>query len=384
MVSFVSYYIPSFKAGGPVKTIKNMIEQLDDFQFFVITRDRDLGDKKPFSNVKFGSWQKLGNACVMYLSPKSQSLWKLAKTINKTEFDLLYLNSFFDFSFTIKPLLARRMRLVRPCPIILAPRGEFSQGALAIKPIKKKLFIKLSGWLGLYKGVIWQASTDLEKSDIIRALNVSLEDVLVARDLPPGNSDEALEKDLTLNEVCKVVFLSRISPIKNLLFALKAISYVKADVIFDIYGPIEDEGYWKTCVKLMEKMPENIKVRYFGPVLPDQVADVFSGYDLFLFPTLGENYGHVIAESLVSGTPVLLSDQTPWRGLARYKLGWDLSLEAEAFSEKINQVAEMEPVDRLSWRKKVYIDSSKLINKDKDIEDNVRLFESALDFFNKG
>jgi hypothetical protein len=38
-------------------------------------------------------------------------------------------------------------------------------------------------------------------------------------------------------------------------------------------------------------------------------------YDLFLFPTLGENYGHVISEALASGCPVVISDQTPWRNL---------------------------------------------------------------------
>ena len=35
-------------------------------------------------------------------------------------------------------------------------------------------------------------------------------------------------------------------------------------------------------------------------------------HDLFVFPTLGENFGHVIYESLMCGTPVLVSDNTPW------------------------------------------------------------------------
>jgi glycosyltransferase involved in cell wall biosynthesis len=43
------------------------------------------------------------------------------------------------------------------------------------------------------------------------------------------------------------------------------------------------------------------------------VPGVFRQYDLFVFPTRGENFGHVIIESLSVGTPVLLSDRTPWR-----------------------------------------------------------------------
>jgi hypothetical protein len=69
ILSFVAYYLPSYKAGGPVKTIQNMIEQLEDFNFFIVTRDRDLGDQGPFSNVEINSWQNLENTSVRYLSP---------------------------------------------------------------------------------------------------------------------------------------------------------------------------------------------------------------------------------------------------------------------------------------------------------------------------
>ena len=48
--------------------------------------------------------------------------------------------------------------------------------------------------------------------------------------------------------------------------------------------------------------------------------------DLFFLPTRGENFGHVIAEALSVGTPVLISDQTPWRKLAAVGLGHDLPL----------------------------------------------------------
>ena len=61
----------------------------------------------------------------------------------------------------------------------------------------------------------------------------------------------------------------------------------------------------------------------------DEVLSALSGHDLFFLPTLGENYGHVIHEALLSGSQVLLSDQTPWRGLTEAGLGWDLPLEGK-------------------------------------------------------
>ena len=43
-----------------------------------------------------------------------------------------------------------------------------------------------------------------------------------------------------------------------------------------------------------------------------------------------ENYGHSIVEALLCGTPVLISDSTPWRGLEAEGVGWDLPIADEA------------------------------------------------------
>ena len=51
---------------------------------------------------------------------------------------------------------------------------------------------------------------------------------------------------------------------------------------------------------------------YHGELQPDAVVTTFARYDAFAFPTLGENFGHVIAESLSAGCAVICSDQTPW------------------------------------------------------------------------
>ena len=382
--TLIKNYYPSYRAGGPVKSIRQMVDKLSiNLNFSVLCADRDLGDKNSFSNIEVNSWQAVDNSLVMYLAPETLSLKHITHVINTAEFDVLYLNSFFDFNFTIKPLLARRFSLVKPCPVVLAPRGEFSSGALALKPFKKKLFIKLSSWLGLYCGIIWQASSELEKQDIISALSIDPSSIFIAKDLPPKVSVSIGGLALKPNEICKIVFLSRISPMKNLDFALQVLGKVESTLVFDIYGPIEDKEYWQACLDLIEKLPSNIVVNYCGAVTPDQVADVFSGYDLFFFPTRGENYGHVIAESLSVGTPVLLSDQTPWQNLENDKLGWDLPLDLVLFARKIEEVANMDAESRLSWRQEVAVNSVSKINNEQDIADNIALFEFAVESFKK-
>ncbi len=53
LLVFISFYLPGFKAGGPIKTIQNMVTQLDgDLDFCIVTRDRDLGDTEAYSSIK--------------------------------------------------------------------------------------------------------------------------------------------------------------------------------------------------------------------------------------------------------------------------------------------------------------------------------------------
>jgi glycosyltransferase involved in cell wall biosynthesis len=116
---------------------------------------------------------------------------------------------------------------------------------------------------------------------------------------------------------------------------------VLGDVSYDIYGPVEDEEYWSECKRIISTLTPNVRVKYMGMVEHERVREVFADHDLFLFPTLGENYGHVICEALSAGCPVLISDQTPWRDLQEQGVGWDIPLEeTERFRAIIQQCVD--------------------------------------------
>lgn len=348
----LDYYLPGYKAGGPIRTIANMIERLgDEFEFHIITSDRDLGDGHPYPGMAVGSWQQVGKAQVLYL-PRSEigfSVWH--RLLRDTPYDLIYLNSFFS-RLSIKIIILRWMRLLTKKPIILAPRGEFSPGALSIKSLKKHLYIAFAKALGLYGGVIWQASSEYEMKDIVsvfgsRAMS-GTSSIQIASDLPPSppRDSELGERPIKQAGSARIVFLSRIARQKNLDFAIKLLTEVNGKVEFDIYGPIEDQVYWGECQRLIKLLPDNIRVSYGGTIPPDRALFTFSQYHLFLFPTRGENFGHVILEALNAGCPVLTSDQTPWSQLAARQAGWCLPLsEPEQFHRVLNELVSMDQTE---------------------------------------
>jgi glycosyltransferase involved in cell wall biosynthesis len=335
ILTFTRYYLPGYLGGGPIRTLANMVERLsDDYQFLIVTMDRDMGERQPYANVKRDEWNQVGNAHVFYATPASLSLSSLARLIRETPHDVLYLNSFFDPIFSIRPLLAMWLRLVPRRPTLIAPRGEFSAGAFKLKRWKKAPYSKLGSMVGLFDGVVWHASTSLEAADIRRVLHNPAaeirvaENIAVAPDLLQATSHyEPSAVGETAGSRLRVCFLSRIARKKNLDFALRVLALVKIPVRFSIFGPREDAEYWTECQHLISNLPANISVEYCGSVAHDEVRAVIAQHDLFFLPTHGENFGHVFLEAWSAGVPILVSDQTPWRSLAARGLGWDIPLD---------------------------------------------------------
>ncbi|SMC26711.1 Glycosyltransferase involved in cell wall bisynthesis [Desulfacinum hydrothermale DSM 13146] len=353
-----------------------MVDHLgSEFDFLIVTSDRDATDSYPYPNISVNAWNSVGKANVCYVPPQRRTLRFLAQLMRETPHDILYLNSFFDPVFTLQPLLARRLGLIPNRPTLIAPRGEFSQGALALKRWKKKPYLSIAKKLGLYRHLFWQASSRYEAEDIRCSMGraVSARKIHIAPNLPSiccFQKDHARSR--TQQNYLRVVFLSRITPMKNLDFAMKVLPRVSVPVKFDIYGPIRDQTYWEQCQKITAMMPEHVSVRYHGAITNDRVLTTLSEYDLFFLPTAGENYGHAILEAMMAGLPVLISDQTPWRNLETQGLGWDLSLdEPERFVRAIEQEAQLPPDQRLMRKRRIkkqaanYVMNSEAVNQNR-------------------
>jgi glycosyltransferase involved in cell wall biosynthesis len=378
---FVGTYIPGYKAGGPIQSIKNLVDQLgNDFEFKIITSDRDFGDNKTFNNIKQGIWNKVNKASVYYLSQNESSLGKLKKLLNLYSHDVLYLNSFFSPVFTIKPLILRRLGMIKKVPIIIAPRGEFSLGALKLKKIKKYLYFETARLFGLYNNIIWQASSKCEEKDIRRLFGSKIS-VIIAPNLPPPlykQEKQLNRRNIKIAGSLKIIFLSRISKKKNLIGALNILKKLSGKVLFDIYGPLEDKDYWIKCTKIIKELPNNIRVQYIDAVKHEQVKTLMKEHDLFFLPSFGENFGHVILEALVSGCPVLISDQTPWQNLERKGIGWDLPLNCpEKFQDVLQKCIDMNEQEYRILSERAHKFGLKIIEDKTTLNQNRKLFYKA-------
>lgn len=345
IVIFMGRYLPGVKDGGPIQTIANLVEQLGDvYAFEVVCLDRDHGDTIPYPNIRYDQANPQGKASVWYYETSHMTREYVLKRCQDAS--LIYVcGPYSDYS---RKVLKLHKQKKLSAPIVLASMGTFSQGALRIKRLKKAVYLKLLHYIGYFKNLTWSVTSTYEAEDLTRFLG-SRVTYHIAQDLPSKPLEVLPQKSQDSSVRC--IYLSRITPIKNLLASLEILKGVPQSIIFDVYGPIEDKAYWEQCQQSMTLLPKNIKVSYKGVVASGESMSVFSDYDAFLFPTQGENFGHVIYEALAVGCIPLISDQTPWQDLASHQAGYVFPVKAlDEFQHALTSLIEMSSQKRETLR----------------------------------
>ena len=107
----------------------------------------------------------------------------------------------------------------------------------------------------------------------------------------------------------------------------------------------------------------------------EDIISVFNKHHVFLFPTLGENFGHVISEALIGGCPVIISDQTPWRNLEEAQVGWDIKLNCtQKFIESIQKCVDLDEDRYRQLSTNAFNFGKSLSNNTADINQSIQMF----------
>jgi glycosyltransferase involved in cell wall biosynthesis len=242
-------------------------------------------------------------------------------------------------------------------------------GALAIKPVKKKVFLTAARLLGLFRGVRWHASTEVERAEILTHMPGS--EVHTAMNVPLFDANVTPVK---MDQGLTWVMVGRIQQKKNLHFALEALQDVdlKGKLLrVELVGPAEDEVYLQHLLSLCKP---GLDIVHVGAVPPHELREVWGRSHALLMPTTHENFGHAVVEAWAHGRPVLLSDQTPWKGLSEADLGWDVPLEKSLWVTRMQEAIQW-PTE--AWQAMSEACVSKhlgLVEDDNLVRSNVQLF----------
>ncbi len=152
---------------------------------------------------------------------------------------------------------------------------------------------------------------------------------------------------------------------------------VKGKACLSIAGPIEDARYWAECLDQIDNIGDPGMIRYVGAIPADGAISFLSRFDLFVFPTLGENFGHVVLESLAAGTPVIVGNDTPWHKIETVGAGWICDpASPEAVAELIERFLALDGETRMRMRAAARDLARQVLNDPGSVDANRAMFRA--------
>jgi len=250
---------------------------------------------------------------VHYLPWLGSGSWQLPLGLNALrqavrQADLVHCYGLYNLLCPAAAYLARRAGR----PYLLEPLGMYVPRARNVraKTLYNRIFTaRLARWAA---GVIAASAHEAEElSGLVAGERISLRahgvDLAPFRTQPDGptfRSAHGFGPDERL-----ILFLGRISPIKNLeqlVAAFKEATLEDARLL--LVGPMLEPDYAARLSALIADLGLADRVLLAGPLYgPDKLA-ALAAADLFVLPSLSESFGNAAAEAVAAGVPVLLTE----------------------------------------------------------------------------
>ena len=300
VLASIEWFTPAFRAGGIISSLANQVAHLSpEIDFLIVCSNRDL--LGPMAEIdQPDCWCKQEGYRVLYCSQSPN--W--SRILIETNPDIIYINGIFNGPFCRALLSTSRKTTI---PVVLAAHGMLSPNALAIKWWLKKPWLWLNQKMGVFRNVIWHASSSTEEQQINHWFPDA--EIKIAQNLPPRAA-----KDISApSETLKFLSVGRIHPIKNFGFAAECLAVLtrilNVPIAYHLIGPVEDE---QERDQILKHSGGQFTIELLGAKNPNDLANHYQKATCLLAPSLTENFGVVVAEAMGNGLPVVVSDQTPW------------------------------------------------------------------------
>lgn len=362
----IPWFLPAFRAGGPIRSVANLIESFPEAEYYIYTSDTDVNGAM-LDNVVSNEWVPYNDRTQVWYAGPGKISQNLLKQTELLKPDVLLMIGLYSWHYTLVPLIYCKVKKK-----IISVRGMLHPGALSRKKLKKRLFLKGFRLFELQYKASFHATDSKEKEFIHNHLGETA-NVFVAANFPTILQKMQLPEKA---ETLKLISICLVSPMKNILLILDALQQVSTPVEYSIYGSIKDEEYWMKCKNAIKNLPTHISVRHEGELPPAKLNEALSDSHVFILPSESENFGHAIYEALSAGRPVITSEFTPWKGLKAANAGINVPLEKGPIAEAITFFATLSDLELERWSQGASDYASNNVDKEKTIAGYRSMFDT--------
>ncbi|GAC1652633.1 MAG: glycosyltransferase [Herpetosiphon sp.] len=356
------YYYPELKFGGPPQKIHALSRHLAD-------RGHDVRVVTFHSERPRGYHAAVEGVDVRYLWWVGKGAWPLPLDLAKLsaavqQADVVHCYGLYNFLCPTVALMAR----VHHRPYLLEPLGMYVPRArnTGAKLVYHRLF---TGWMARRATAV--VATSPQEVGELAGLTISHRLVLRRN----GTDLDAFKKlpeptmfrtqyQIDPHERI-ILFIGRISPIKNLEQLVQAFASVSIDrARLVLMGPMLEPGYATRLRTLITTLGLHNRIHIIGPLYNAEKLAVLAAADLFVLPSLYESYGNAAAEAVAAGVPVLLTEGCGLAPVIHGRAGMAVHANVTALAEGLRAMLDepqrtaftrrrTEVLSELSWEQPI-------------------------------
>ncbi len=326
--------IPCMQAawGGPSTCTCDLLNGLHEIGAKVDLLTTDFAQKDDFMLGEGEPWMKT----VKYDWRTPLAFSKNFKSfLEVSNYDIYHTNTIWLYPSHVTCKVAREKNR----PYVLSPHGMLYPTALKVSAWKKWPIKKLWVDEDIRKATCLHATCEQEMK-YIRDYGYHGPVAIIPN---PVVFPDGIEIKSSFPDVPKMGYLGRLHPIKkveNLLYgAALATEHGWQSFRIEIMGK-GTEDYEDFLRSEVQRLGLNERVDFVGFVSGREKYERLASLWALFVPSAQENFGMIVPEALICGTPVYASTGTPWKELTEFQCGWWGDNTPEMIAHVIEEVME--------------------------------------------
>jgi glycosyltransferase involved in cell wall biosynthesis len=317
-------FYPAFAYGGTVNVSYHLSKALAEKGHDVAVYTSDTLDKHSrqknrymeHQGIRINYFKNVSNLLAWHRFPFYPGLVAALKK-NIKDFDIVHLHGTRNFQNIVATHYAKKYGI----PYIVQPHGSLPR--MVEKQNLKKIFDVLWGNDVLKNASKVIAVSETESKQLIQA-RIPQEKIVV---IPNGVDDASLVNPTRLGQFREqnnitdkylILYVGRINKLKGIDFLIRAYklfleTWIGRDVVLVIGGP--DDGNQSSLEALVEQLGLKDNVKFTGFISSPEMA--YRDADILVYPSTYEIFGLVPFESLLHGTPIIVTDNCGCGGIIK-------------------------------------------------------------------
>lgn len=233
-----------------------------------------------------------------------------------------------------------------PIKIVWSPRGELDIPVLSHKKRLKQIMIFILK--KVKKKILFHSTCESETQYLKHSLGNDINTFQIPNYM-------SLPKQYGLKIEKYILFCGRVHPKKNLLMLIEAVS--KSEIFKELNYKLKVIGdnkndYGKLLSQKINELNSQNQIEFLGYIDDVELKNkLYSSAYFSIMPSITENFGNVVIESLAQGTPVIASKGTPWEELETSNAGLWVDANIDSLKFAIDQILNLDKDEYKLMRK---------------------------------